>query len=253
MSFFPFSTSGAGSYFGLVKRGASGQVWNGTAFEAWDSDDYGAYKIEAAQDGISRGWQCELPAGLPAGETLWFIPVQDNGGESADVQDDPRAFCVDPAGNVLMAVNVMEAAGVAIIWSDTQPTPINTIAAGGPIRLVQGGAFLAAAANAIDIAKPQSAVWPDDLSDFTTFRLTLTKSADNPNSVPAGGTDPAVFDGTVIVDSGPGQTVRFELTSAQTALLALGVGTRGYDWKLTCLSGTSDTIVLAEGQSSVTT
>ena len=254
MSFLFFTTSGSGSYFGLIKRGINGQVWNGSGSEAWNSSDYASYQVGVTQDGVSGGWKCQLPSGLPVNELLWFIPVQNNGSEQADVQDDPRPFGVDPNGNVLLPVNAVDAAGKPIVWSSNQPSggAINTIASGGPLRLVQGGAFKVAGGNQIDITKPPNALWPADLSGFSSFTLTLTKAIDNPNALPVGGQDPASFAGTVIVATGAGQTVRFELTSAQTALLALGVGTQGYNFKLTAMSGV-DTYVLMEGQCTVTT
>lgn len=122
----------------------------------------------------------------------------------------------------------------------------------GGLVVSQGGSYLAANNNPLDFVKPAAALWPIDLSHgYSSFTLTLTKSNDNANPVPPGGSNPLVIAGNYLTATGSQQSARFEMTTAQSQQLAIGGGTRGYDMKITCSDGTN-TIVLIQGQCSVT-
>lgn len=253
-AYLPFGAQATGAFFGLIKRGSTGQVWNGTGFEAWLSAHYANYQVDALQDGVSAGWKSLLPAGLPSNETLYFVPVLNNGSESADAHGDPILFGVDLAGDVYLPVNTVTVDGFPadLVGSlDGLSVSIVSPVGRGNLSVAQGGAYRAQHNNALDFLKPAAASWPADLSLYTNFRLTLTKSADNANAVPIGGSNPLVISGNYLVATGTGQAVRFEMASTDTQQMAIGAGTRGYDLRITCVSG-SDTIVLLEGQCTVT-
>src|SRR5690348_3272204 len=129
MSFAHISALSAGTFFCLVKRASTGQVWNKATpgWEAWNSANYANYQNATVQDGVSAGRNCQLPTGLPANETLWLVPVQSNGGEASDTQDNAIQFGIDNSGNIYTPVNLVEANGVGPVQFFNLPIPVTAV------------------------------------------------------------------------------------------------------------------------------
>lgn len=114
----------------------------------------------------------------------------------------------------------------------------------GAVQIVKGSAYRSAYGNALDFPTPVNAGWPSDFTNWTNLSFTATRSPYNANA----GDALDVWTMTAPVVSGAGQKLRLELASAQTSTLAPGVGTKGYNFRISGMPPESaDTVVLLEG------
>lgn len=62
---------------------ASGQRWNGAAYETFDTGNYAAYDVSVTEDGATGIYRGDMPIGVPAGRPDIVLFIQD-GGSPAD-------------------------------------------------------------------------------------------------------------------------------------------------------------------------
>lgn len=113
------ATGATGLTLYAVIRNASNQVWNGSAFEAYNASNYATYDVALTEQGATGRYAVSFPAGIVTAG-LYYVDVRRQAGGSPAVSD--------------LSLGEME-----IVWDGNSETTLADVSSGGATLYGESG------------------------------------------------------------------------------------------------------------------